>query len=111
MANYERGFMSDEAVCELCGDPMPAGEEMFTYHGYSGPCPKPPLTAARESSPLYSKFAQDKPNPEGTQLYGISCNEGWRESIVCTGMYEWAADWLLGILARTPYAKAPGQND
>lgn len=29
--------------CELCGEPMPAGEEMFKYHGYSGPCPKPPL--------------------------------------------------------------------
>lgn len=23
---------------------MPAGEEMFNYHGYSGPCPKPPLS-------------------------------------------------------------------
>lgn len=22
---------------------MPAGEEMFNFHGYSGPCPKPPL--------------------------------------------------------------------
>lgn len=30
------------SVCELCGEPMPAGEEMFKYHGYSGPCPKPP---------------------------------------------------------------------
>ena len=29
--------------CELCGDPMPIGEEMFKFHGYSGPCPKPPL--------------------------------------------------------------------
>lgn len=29
--------------CELCGEPMPAGEEMFKYHGYSGDCPKPPL--------------------------------------------------------------------
>lgn len=27
--------------CELCGEPMPEGEEMFKYHGYSGPCPKP----------------------------------------------------------------------
>ena len=36
--------------CELCGEPMPAGEEMFKYHGYSGPCPKPPKepTAAPE---------------------------------------------------------------
>jgi hypothetical protein len=29
--------------CTLCGEPMPPGEEMFKYHGYSGPCPKPPL--------------------------------------------------------------------
>ena len=34
--------MSD-AVCELCGEPMPAGEEIFKFHGYSGNCPKPPL--------------------------------------------------------------------
>lgn len=27
--------------CELCGQPMPAGEEMFKFHGYSGPCPTP----------------------------------------------------------------------
>lgn len=35
--------MSDhkEGHCDLCGEPMPAGEEMFRYHGYSGPCPKP----------------------------------------------------------------------
>ncbi len=29
--------------CTLCGEPMPEGEEMFKYHGYSTPCPKPPL--------------------------------------------------------------------
>ena len=34
-----------EARCALCGEPMPPGEEMFKYHGYSGPCPKPPLLA------------------------------------------------------------------
>jgi hypothetical protein len=28
--------------CQLCGEPMPAGEEMFNFHGHSGPCPKPP---------------------------------------------------------------------
>lgn len=31
------------ACCELCGEPMPEGEDMFKFHGYSGPCPKPPL--------------------------------------------------------------------
>lgn len=36
--------MSDEtAKCELCGEPMPPNEQMFKFHGYSGPCPKPPL--------------------------------------------------------------------
>lgn len=35
--------MSDRPTCKVCGDPMPEGEEMFQYHGYSGPCPKPPL--------------------------------------------------------------------
>ena len=31
----------EKATCEMCGDPMPPGEEMFKFHGYSGPCPKP----------------------------------------------------------------------
>jgi hypothetical protein len=38
-------------TCELCGDPMPAGEEMFKFHGYSGPCPKP-------IKPLSTKHAE-----------------------------------------------------
>lgn len=43
--------MADEIVkCQLCGEPMPAGEEMFNYHGYSGPCPKPPLPATPKGS-------------------------------------------------------------
>jgi len=35
--------MNNTAKCELCGEPMPPEESMFSYHGYSGPCPKPPL--------------------------------------------------------------------
>lgn len=27
-----------QSICELCGCPMPEGEEMFKFHGYSGPC-------------------------------------------------------------------------
>jgi len=34
------GAVADEpGVCSLCGKPMPPGEEMFKFHGYSGPCP------------------------------------------------------------------------
>ncbi len=29
--------------CSICGEPMPEGETMYKIHGYSGPCPKPPL--------------------------------------------------------------------
>lgn len=35
--------MSEKHLCRLCGEPMPEGEEMFKYHGYSCNCPKPPL--------------------------------------------------------------------
>ena len=35
--------MTTVAKCEICGEPMPEGETMFKFHGYSGPCPKPPL--------------------------------------------------------------------
>lgn len=35
--------MTDKPTCAICGEPMPEGEEMFKYHGYSGACPKPPL--------------------------------------------------------------------
>ena len=35
--------MNEEVDCELCGAPLPKGEEMFRYHGHSGPCPRPPM--------------------------------------------------------------------
>lgn len=31
---------------------MPPGEEMFMYHGYSGPCPSPPKQAEQETKPV-----------------------------------------------------------
>ena len=37
----------DVARCQICGEPMPPGEEMFKFHGYSGNCPKPPLPRHR----------------------------------------------------------------
>ena len=38
-----------ESRCELCGHPMPVGEEMFSFHGYSGPCPAPPVDACHQA--------------------------------------------------------------
>lgn len=31
---------TEDGKCSLCGEAMPAGEEMFKFHGYSGPCPR-----------------------------------------------------------------------
>lgn len=42
----------NQPTCEICGEPMPHGEQMFKFHGYSGPCPKPPLI--RESQRTYA---------------------------------------------------------
>jgi hypothetical protein len=53
--------------------------------------------------PIYSKFLHTAEN-HATPLYGVTCNEGWRESIVCTGMFEWAADWLVEQIQGRPYA-------
>lgn len=37
-------------LCQLCGEPMPTGEEVFNYHGFSGPCPKPPLPVKQQAT-------------------------------------------------------------
>lgn len=42
--------------CELCGEPMPAGEEMFKYHGFSGDCPKPPKV--REPEDTFEEYLE-----------------------------------------------------
>lgn len=42
--------MNEQPKCELCGHPMPKGEEMFKYHGYSGPCPGDPMGLQEPSS-------------------------------------------------------------
>lgn len=66
----------------------------------------PPGTPER---PLYAKARQ---RPEGDRVTGyfmVTVDEGWRQSIVCDGMYEWVADWLVEVLQGRPYA--PGHED
>ncbi len=42
--------------------------------------------------------------PDTRNHFMIICDEGWRSNIVCTGMYEWAAQWLVEQLQGKPYA-------
>lgn len=37
---------------------MPEGEQMFKYHGYSGPCPKPPLPKRYSFDPACMTLAE-----------------------------------------------------
>lgn len=30
----------NDGICIICGKPLPPGEEVFNFHGYSGDCPK-----------------------------------------------------------------------
>lgn len=55
---------------------------------------------ATPEKPIYAKQAV----PDTTNLFMVKCDEGWRSSIVCMGMYEWAADWLVETLQGRPYA-------
>lgn len=47
-----------QALCELCGEPLPEGEEMFRYHGYSGNCPK--LPKVKEEMCRLDELIRDK---------------------------------------------------
>jgi hypothetical protein len=51
-----------KALCELCGEPMPEGEEMFQFHGYSGNCPKPPLSEKSVQISDYERGQRDMLN-------------------------------------------------
>jgi hypothetical protein len=61
---------------------------------------------ASPARPIYTKVLQGEAR---TKFYMIRCDEGWRESIVCTDIYEWAADWLLELLKDRP-RYAPGRT-
>jgi hypothetical protein len=69
---------------------------------------------ATEERPVYTKLAQERDG--ATQLWMIGVDEGWRTFILCQDMYEWAADWLLGVLGRQPVTHSrsgvePGPGD
>ena len=58
--------------------------------------------------PIYEKVEQQ--DNKVTRLFMITVDEGWRQSILCTDMYEWAADWLLGVLSHRPQFTSYGQS-
>ena len=51
---------------------MPAGEEMFKYHGYSGNCPKPPMASEQIRVELEKEQARHQTCSKGHKYYADS---------------------------------------
>lgn len=64
--------MSESANCTICGEPMPEGETMFKFHGYSGPCPKPPLLQPHQQRVVAEKSELDKKATDLSNFIGTS---------------------------------------
>jgi hypothetical protein len=80
--------------CELCGEAMPSGEEMFKYHGYSGPCPKPPKPRTKKSLLDFDDAGASDDEPvKGVTVGDIRAwfdeRERFRAALQCC-----AADWI-----------------
>lgn len=65
----------EKAICEVCGEPMPPGETMFKFHGYSGPCPKPPLIKTLDdmTEPELAKLTDEVLNGVKAKLPAGTC--------------------------------------
>lgn len=79
--------MSDGVLCQLCGEPMPEGEEMFVYHGYSGPCPRPPLSERPNIERLKSQSAVERLRQERDLAIAAAVEEFRRQACakLCEG--------------------------
>ena len=89
-----------EAKCELCGEPMPKGEEMFKYHGYSGPCPKPDISGHDAFEVLKQGGKRTQPDAQDV----CSCDErgiGKRG----TSCEDCPRDYALQAIAASPTKK------
>lgn len=79
---------------------MPAGETMFKFHGYSGPCPKPPLprdNGAEEVKALFKRVTGVDVNvrcdngeffvtdPDGQEFRTGLVRKHWRPNAELTG--------------------------
>lgn len=71
--------------CEICGEPMPEGETMFKFHGYSGPCPKLPLQKTEVVAEYVFRDMKD-----GELWLDVRVN---RQPYMQIGPFDTAAEW------------------
>jgi hypothetical protein len=53
-----------------------------------------------EENPIYAKSQHID---QTTSLWMVTVDEGWRSTIVASGMYEYVADWLVEQLQGKPF--------
>lgn len=99
--------MTKPVLCELCGEPMPEGEQMFMYHGHSGDCPKPPKPLKLSSVEEILKSCQ---NPEiiATGAEGIEFWENHYNQAVEQAKSALKSLLLSIVPARKPQIKYMG---
>ncbi len=66
--------MEELSKCNVCGETMPEGEQMFMYHGYSGPCPIPTNKSHEIGQSI--KHAMNRANDEKSKCLcsALSCD-------------------------------------
>lgn len=84
--------MTEQSRCTLCGEPMPAGEQMFKFHGYSGPCPKPPLSQAEKNGGTVGEVREAIETAQGL-IKEAKGHEG-ADGGPITDLLDFADSWL-----------------
>lgn len=82
--------------CELCGEPMPEGETMFKFHGYSGPCPKPPLPIDTQPRLADNDAGEIAVTFNGKELRGWSYKDDSERRIKMLAAREYVEGWCEG---------------
>ena len=98
--------MTDTPKCELCGEPMPAGEEMFKFHGYSGNCQKPPLTKPKQKE-IWLVLDEDG-KPLHCASWQNACHEHINDAINEHDI-EGAAKWTVRQATLVPNVELTGR--
>ena len=96
--------MNDEKTvkCEICGEPMPSGEEMFKYHGYSGPCPKSPIPKI-PNEPLREVWVVS--NKEGCDFVAEYRQGAMEHAAIMAGEFPELSPWSVCKYVAEPFEK------
>lgn len=61
------------------------------------------MSAPTEQRPNYYKVRERI----GSNLFMVMCDEGWRVSVLATGMWERVADWIIASVQGQPMPHIP----